>query len=152
MSVLKKIKSLFTVLQRSDGTGLDIPDPVPPHLDELVGMWKKEDDGGNLIVWGWALEFHEDGTGFHHYWGYDEPAMEPVMNYHFRWERLDGKTIRIRPETETEWKTIQYTITEYWGNYSVKYDKLSEVGYTPTEYSKEGFWVCLEPLLRGKSF
>jgi hypothetical protein len=128
----------------------------PPIVrsDELLGKWTREDDGGDLMIYGFSMDFLEDNTGFICFWGAGDEEVDeaPIDETHhvFHWQRIGDKTIRIKDAKSEEWRTIEYSITDYTGSYSIKYDRLTEVGYKGSSFSKEGFWDCFEPLLRSK--
>ena len=107
--------------------------------DELVGFWENDlyDGSGLHALWGYGIEFSEDGNGFNINWGHDikpEDRKQPI-----HWKRKGAKIIAIKLEGEEDWDEVEYEISEFIG----VYDKLIEKG-------KNEFWIAPEPLYKRK--
>jgi len=110
--------------------------------DELPGFWEiGADDGSGLhtMVWGYGLEFMEDGKGIAHEWGSGIPENERKQI--FRWKRMEEKIIAVRFENEGEWLNIDYEISLFTGAYGSRHFRLVEKG-------KNTFWFSHEPLYK----
>lgn len=104
--------------------------------DELIGIWKNEDDGSGIInIFGWSIHFLENGKGKSYVW---ESKTED--SYEFEWKRENTNSIKLSCETE-KWESITYEIQEYVGAYKSEQLKLTELG-------KDNFWNSPEPLFK----
>jgi hypothetical protein len=111
--------------------------------DELLGFWENDaDDGSGLhAIWGYGIEFLEDGKGFSHYWGSEvEPSDRKTP---ISWKRDSATNIMIKLDTGDDWRALEYEITDFIGAYNSKHFKLTEKG-------KNGFWNAPEPLYKIK--
>jgi hypothetical protein len=111
--------------------------------DELLGFWENDaDDGSGLhAIWGYGIEFLEDGKGFNHNWGSEVDLSDRRIP--INWKRNNSTIIMIKFEAEEAWRTLEYEITDFIGAYNSKHFKLAEKG-------KNGFWTAPEPLYKPK--
>ena len=110
--------------------------------DELLGKWTNwaGDDAGLAMVWGFGIEFKENGQGFDIGWGTEE---ENNWNDLFHWKRLaDNKiAITLSEASNSKEATIVFQISDHTGGYDGKYLKIVET-------DKKGFWDYHQPLYK----
>lgn len=111
------------------------------NIDNLVGLWTREDDGSGLLnIFGWSMKFNSNKTGEYKYW---ETNLKENSEFDFLWERIDINSIKIKLKTENNWTILEYSIIEENGAYSSKQYKLKK-------NDKNGFWLSSEPIYKRK--
>jgi len=110
--------------------------------DEIIGRWENYDDGSGLhtMIWGYGIEFLEDNTGFHYYWGSGEESDESGED-EIIWKRIDINIIEIKFLKENEFKIINYSIQKSKQGYDIDCLEISES-------NKRKFWISPEPLYK----
>jgi len=109
------------------------------NIDELIGLWTKEDDGSGLLaIFGWSLNFKPDNKGEYYFW---EGENKENHDFAFEWLRTSKDTIKIKSIDSSEWDTLQYKIENVIGAYNSRQLKLTEI-------NKSDFWNSPEPLFK----
>lgn len=113
--------------------------------DELLGVWINwaGNDAGLGAIWGYGIEFKENGQALHLSWGTEIPKDEEERP--FLWERLTPNSIKLYYDDslEDEYEEITYELSDHIGGYNGQYLKLTEKG-------KQHFWASPEPLFKQK--
>ncbi len=113
--------------------------------DPLIGFWGNwaGDDAGLGMIWGFGLEFMEDGIGISHYWGTDIKESEEKTP--FKWYRISENKIAIglSKDDEIEYDEVEYRISDHVGGRGTEYFKIQPIDC-------ESFWSAPEPLYKSK--
>jgi hypothetical protein len=121
-----------------------------------LGAWASYLGGGEDMLIGMSLTFHNDGTGTMNEWGFDHHHINPnyVNEPKFSWRPMGERTIELTHRGDTRTICYDFKITK--NEYGMEQLRIFEAGREPDKDGEVGFWISPFSLVwqpqQGKKF